>query len=414
MPIGYLLPTLIMAWCVLCAVGPRRWHLGSGWIRFRCSMVINELPALGLYWIAVTTAWTVAQGEIATPVGWIALAINCMAGAGLVVIVARQRQAGPTLRAALEERMLWARPGTPAMGKPPPSSRGRAVGLLLLPRRSRRRDVERIADIAYGDAGRANALDLYRSRSAQTGRPVLIHLHGGALRRGGKNREGLPLIYGLANRGWLCISANYRLSPKATFPDHLIDVKRVVAWVRTHASDYGGNPDVIFLAGGSSGAQLAALAALTAKEPRYQPGFENVDTAITAAITLYGIYGRRSVAGMSGSDVLPAEHLSADAPPFLIVHGDADSVLSVNGARDFATDLRQVSEQPVVYAELPGAQHSFDLFTSLRSTQLLAAVEQFADHVRRPVSPPHNPRRPDPIGSPKQSAPVSPEPRKFL
>jgi acetyl esterase/lipase len=209
-----------------------------------------------------------------------------------------------------------------------------------------------------------------------------VHLHGGELRSGRKNHEGLPLIYGLARRGWVCISANYRLSPGATFPEHLIDVKKVIAWARTHGAEYGADPSLIFLAGVSAGAQLTALAACTAGEPEYQPGFETADTAISGAVTLSGLYGPRSVPGAGpGSSALPCAHVHPQVPPFFIAHGDMDSVLAVEGARDFASALRRVSRSPVVYAELRGAQHSFDLFRSLYADNLVSAVESFATWV---------------------------------
>lgn len=396
MPLGYLVPTLLVAWCTLCAVVPRRWRLGSGQVRFRSSMLINELPCLGLYWLLITTLSTAAQGEVGTPVGWLAFTISCLTVLGLAVIVVRQRRVGVQMNAALTAGF-----GTQPQGLDDGSrlrvSRWQGIFLLLVPSRVRRRDVERVPDVTYGDAGSANTLDLFRSRNGATGRPVLIHLHGGALRQGRKNHEGLPLIYGLASRGWICISANYRLSPAATFPDPLIDVKQVVAWVRSHGEAYGANPDVVFVAGGSAGAQLAALAALTANEAKYQPGFENIDTVVSGAITLYGVYGPRSAPGISPlSDSLPASHLHGSAPPFLVVHGDADSVLSVEGARAFADDLRRMSGNPVVYAELPGAQHSFDMFRSLRSAHLVNTVERFTDHIlrQRPLPSSPLPERP--------------------
>lgn len=393
MPLGYLLPTLMVAWCTLCAVGPRRWPLGSGQVRFRSSMVINELPCLGLYWLLVTTLSTVAQGELASPVGWLAFVINCVTVLGLSVIVLRQRRAGPAMAAALDSGLGPRSRASHANDSRPRVSRWQSARLLLVPSRARQRKIERIPDISYGDAGAANTLDLYRSRSGTTGRPVLIHLHGGALHRGRKNREGLPLIYGMAGRGWVCISANYRLSPAATFPAHLVDVKKVVAWVRAHGESYGADPNRIFVAGGSAGAQLAALTALTANETKYQPGFESIDTAVSGAITLYGVYGRRSASGIDArADDLPARHVTANAPSFLVVHGDADSVLSVDGARDFAADLRRASANPVVYAEVPGAQHSFDMYRSLRAAHLLNTVQRFTDRILREQSLPHPPQ----------------------
>jgi acetyl esterase/lipase len=143
----------------------------------------------------------------------------------------------------------------------------------------------------YGNAGTGNLLDVCRHRSHPSGGPTLVHLHGGAFVSGRKNREALPLIYRLASRGWVCIRANCRLSPAVRFPDHLIDVKKVIAWVREHGHEYGADPTVVFVAGSSAGGHLAALAALTPNDPAFQPGFERADTSVTAAISLYGYYG---------------------------------------------------------------------------------------------------------------------------
>ena len=80
----------------------------------------------------------------------------------------------------------------------------------------------------------------------------------------------------------MCLSANYRLRPAATFPDHLIDLKKVIAWVREHGLEYGADPTVIFAAGSSAGGNLALLAALTPNQPAFQPGFERTDTSRAA------------------------------------------------------------------------------------------------------------------------------------
>src|SRR5690606_36252529 len=82
-----------------------------------------------------------------------------------------------------------------------------------------------------------------------------------------------------------------RLRPHAGFHDHLTDVKRVLAWVREHGPRYGADPGTLVLAGGSAGAHLATIAALTQHDPRYQPGFEDADTSVSAVVGLYGWYG---------------------------------------------------------------------------------------------------------------------------
>jgi acetyl esterase/lipase len=251
--------------------------------------------------------------------------------------------------------------------------------ILLLPLSRRRHDVERVADISYGNAGRRNLLDLYRHRAHPSGAPVLIHLHGGGYTQGHKNSQSLPLLYRLASQGWVCISANYRLRPAAQHPDHLIDLKKVIAWVRAHGPEYGADPALLFVSGSSAGAHMAALAALTPNDAAFQPGFEDADTSITAAIGLNGWYGGYYGQPDTSS---PLTRVRPDAPPFFIAHGDHDTVAPVEVARDFADALGRVSTNPVVYAELPGAQHAFDLLGSLRFEQVVDAVEAFTAWVR--------------------------------
>jgi acetyl esterase/lipase len=237
-----------------------------------------------------------------------------------------------------------------------------------------------VANISYGGAGAHNLLDVYRHRSHPSGSPTLIHLHGGAFVGGAKSREARPLLYRLASQGWLCVSANYRLSPDATFPDHLVDVKKVIAWVREHGPDYGADPGTVFVAGSSAGGHLASLAALTANDPLFQPGFEGADTSVTAAISLYGYYGPLDADERPPST--PLAYVGPGAPPFFVAHGDLDMHVPVEGARLFVDRLRSTSQSPVVYAELPGGQHTFDLVHSLRFEAVVNAIEGFAAWVR--------------------------------
>lgn len=251
--------------------------------------------------------------------------------------------------------------------------------ILFGPFLFRRHDVERVANIRYGDAGKRNLLDVYRHRSQPSECPTLIHLHGGAFAIGRKNRDARPLLYRLASQGWVCVSANYRLGRGARFPDHLVDVKKVIAWVREYGHEYGANPEVVFVAGSSAGAHLASMAALTPNIAAFQPGFEQTDTSVTAAISLYGYYGSIGTNGLPSS---PMAYAAAEAPPFFVAHGDRDTLVLVEDARRFVERLRSSSPNPVVYAELPGGQHSFDLFHSIRFETVVDAIEAFAAWVR--------------------------------
>jgi acetyl esterase/lipase len=210
---------------------------------------------------------------------------------------------------------------------------------------------------------------------------VLIHLHGGHFVRGRKSRESLPLIYRLASQGWVCISANYRLSPAVSFPEYLIDAKRMIAWLREHGGEYGADPSAVVMAGSSAGGHIAAMAALTPNDPAFQPGFEHTDTTVAAAVCLGAYLG--PVGSGDGTPSAPSGYTSPDAPPFLVAHGDRDTVVCVDGARSFVAGLRSASRQPVVYLELSGAQHAFDLFHSIRFERVVDAIEAFAAWVIR-------------------------------
>ncbi len=278
----------------------------------------------------------------------------------------------------------------------------------LAPFAARRRDVEHVADLSYGDAGERNQLDLYFARSRPERCPVLIYVHGGAWTHGKKDQQGLPIVYHFASRGWLCVQPNYRLCPDATFPDQIVDIKRAIAWVHEHAHEHGGDPQQIFLAGGSAGGHLSALAALTMNDPVLQPGFEDADTSVVAAMPLYGDYdwldshGERSGRGLDRTQYFadkivkcsadtdrtrwelgsPLLQVRADAPPFFVVHGARDTMLLVEDARHFSSALQAVSDAPVAYAELPGAQHAFDGFQSVRCGSVINGMEWFTAWVR--------------------------------
>lgn len=282
--------------------------------------------------------------------------------------------------------------------------------VLLIPFWTRDRTIERIVNRVNHDDGSVRlALDVYRPRdaAAATPRPALVFVHGGAWMIGSKRFQGLPLISELARRGWVCFSINYRLSPKATFPDHLVDVKRAIAWVRAHAAEHGCDPRFVVVAGNSAGGHLASLAALTPNVAALQPGFERADTSVAACVSLYGVYDftdrfahwhnralqrllERFVMKATLADAprrfaaaSPLEHVGAQAPPFLVVHGDCDSLVPVAEARAFVDALRRGTRATCAYLEVPGAQHAFEVFPSVRTAHLLRGVARFAAHVHR-------------------------------
>jgi acetyl esterase/lipase len=137
----------------------------------------------------------------------------------------------------------------------------------------------------------------------------------------------------------------------------------------------------VFVAGSSAGAHMAATAALTPNDSRFQPGFEEADTNVAGAICLFGYYGPVD-RGRQPLPSSPLDYLRPDAPPILVAHGEWDMLVPVEQARLLSKRLRDVSESPVVYAELPKGPHNFDLFHSIRFEILIDGIEAFAAWVR--------------------------------
>jgi acetyl esterase/lipase len=382
MPFGYLVTVALFGLATLLALVPPRHPRPLARAGFLVGGVFNEIPLHASLFLLAATALAFAEGNINSPVAWIAVSLALLTICGLGVVAWRGLQAAPVIEQAMRDGLGPDWRSTIRSGRP---SRRAGVSrwarIVLTPWFVWRSDVSRQKDIPYGDAGRRNLLDVYGHRSRPTGRPVLVYLHGGGYFSGGKNREAKPLLRRLAHRGWTCVSTNYRLRPAASFPDHLIDAKRAIAWARENARELGGDPAQIFVAGSSAGGHLAAFAALTANDPSFQPGFEHLDTSVSAAICLYGYLG--NYYGQS-PDSSPGEHAHAGAPPFFIAQGDQDTYsprfLAI--ARDFVEELRGATSAPVVYAELPGGQHAFDVFSSPRFEAVVDGVEEFTRWVR--------------------------------
>lgn len=368
---------------------------------FLVTWVIGELVP-HVFAAQLAAGWAlVSAGGLAHGLGWVGG--GTLVGAWLLLAVAQFRatRAEPVVRAALREGL--------GRADETPGELGRVRSYvpyvdLLQPFRMRRPQVEVLRDIAYGDGGHRHHLDLYRPRDRRHPLPVVLQIHGGGWVTGDKRHQAGPLMNLLAARGWACVAANYRLSPAATFPDHIVDVKRAIAWVRRNGAEHGLDPRFIAVTGGSAGGHLAALAALTAGVREFQPGFEDVDTAVAACVPFYGVYdlldrdgafGRQSMEGFLQRFVLkvplaerrdiwdqasPISHVRPDAPAFFVIHGTHDCLAPVESARTFVAALRSRSRCPVLYAELPGAQHSFDVFHSLRTGHTINAVHRFLEN----------------------------------
>jgi len=364
------------------------------------SWLTAELAIHHVFWQSIASLVFVELGALAAWPGWAGLIITFGSWLGLLVLFADGNRARKTFDTALEG-VETARETTRVPRRN-----------VVLPFSKRRHGIKVTRDIVYRRvAGTVLKLDVVAPATDGTDRPAIIQIHGGSWVMGDKREQGWPLLSHLAANGWVCFNLNYRLSPGATFPDHLVDLKAGLAWIREHADQWGIDPNFIAVTGGSAGGHLAALMGLTANDPEYQPGFEHADTTLQAAVPIYGVYDFTSRLGTNRLPfwyrrlerqimkafrddepekfrrASPIERIHPEAPPFFVIHGDRDTLAPVEEARYFANELRETSNAPVVYAELGGAQHAFDLFCSPRTSHMLVAVLQFLDATHANAQP---------------------------
>ena len=348
----------------------------------------DEVHRHGLLW------WTSVVLGVVAVVLYVGLAVVAHGAGRLVSTALDDATGGPLVADGVDLRPAWM-----------------TWWRLVLAIPFRFRSIRRIRNIDYvGDGLYRHKLDiLVRRADPPTSAPVLVYIHGGAWVIGDKREQGIPMMQELATRGWVCVAINYQLSPKATWPDHVIDCKRALAWVRDHIGEYGGDPSFLAVSGGSAGGHLSALVALTANEPGWQPGFEEVDTSVDACLPFYGVhdvtgdpessglYGpglvqllqRRVMKATMADDRTPFEYASperrvtVDAPPMFVLQGANDTLVPPQVARRFVERLRAVSRSPVAYVELPCAQHAFDILASIRSRHTTLGAVRFLEAVRQ-------------------------------
>ena len=390
------------------ALRPVSFGQPAGGLAFTAGWHVSELPMLTLAGQLALTARASRHGAWKSGPGLVRLAAQAASVAGLLSLQRSAIDSKGILEAALGEGLGPDYADLAASAGVGPDEGPEINPWRALPTWLTRRGRMRADGIRYGPHGRRNRLDIWASEGIRPGdrAPVLIQIPGGGWMYGDTRHQAYPLMDRLRTAGWVCVPISYRLSPRATFPDHIVDVKRAIAWVKENIAEYGGDPDFVVLTGGSAGGHLTALAALTPNVAEFQPGFEGADTSVRAAVPFYGVYdlldwdGRGGPAGtvrwmerfiMKSSPTAdrerwmrasPLHWVGPDSPPMMVLHGTNDSLVPVDGARRLARALQERSRRPVVYAELPRAQHAFEIYASVRTLYTVRAVEHFLAWVR--------------------------------
>ncbi len=367
----------------------------------------SELSALLATIGVVLGAGAWALGIDALDIGRWALALHAVAIVGLVWVIWRSRGAFDAIDGAVREALGADYEKQIAPTRVSLLRRKLDPGHWWRPMGYRRDDVLWTRHIPFvANPHKQQHLDVIVSRTPAPGpRPVLLNIHGGGWVIGEKGTQAMPLLMHMASCGWLVVDADYRLSPGVRMPEHIIDVKRAIAWTRESAAKHGGDPRFIVITGGSAGGHLVALAGLTGNQPQWQPGFEAADTRVQAVLQMYGKvdllaerepdahfqeFLERSVmpAPRAAHDAMwramaPASYLRAGGgeagPPFFVVHGTHDELIPLDEARWFVQRLREGLGNEVIYAEVPNAHHGFDVPHSLRCDLTVEALQRYLE-----------------------------------
>lgn len=218
---------------------------------------------------------------------------------------------------------------------------------------------ERRANLAYGALDRQQ-LDVYVPDGA-VARPIIVFWYGGAWEHGDKSNYRFVGAE-LAEAGYVAVLPDYRLYPGVRFPAFIDDGAAALAWVAAHAREIGGDPGHIYVAGHSAGAHLAAM--LTYDRARLERVGLPPDT-IRGFIGLSGPYALTPndatlntifAAPFTPSDWQPVQLARAGAPPALLIHGEADTVVDVEHARRMARQLELLGV-PVTLHTYPERGH---------------------------------------------------------
>jgi acetyl esterase/lipase len=212
-----------------------------------------------------------------------------------------------------------------------------------------------LADVTYSvlPGFRPLVLDLYLPQGTES-QPLIVFVHGGGWVGGNTRHSGAladfpHALAQLAAEGFVVASVEYRLAGEAPFPAALQDLRAAVRFLKGNAAKYRIDAAKVAVWGGSAGGQLAALAATSCGEQSLDPEpAARGSECVQGAVIWYGVFDFAPVVARNGSagpdnrflgcsgecDAVvrrasPIAYVTADDPPFLLIHGDRDELVPV-------------------------------------------------------------------------------------
>lgn len=215
-------------------------------------------------------------------------------------------------------------------------------------------------------------MDVYYP-SENNGRfPVRMYVHGGGWSKGDKAQgAGAIEIPELQKAGFLVVSVNYRLAPEYVFPAMIEDVKCAVRSLRAHADEYNLDPNRIGVWGGSAGGHLVALLGTSDESAGFDVGeYLEYSSRVQAVVDMFGPTdltvqfeggyegASRVFDGFDATLASPVTYVTADDPPFLILHGEKDALVPIEQSEILLAALQSVGV-PAELVPVVNANHSF-------------------------------------------------------
>jgi acetyl esterase/lipase len=258
-------------------------------------------------------------------------------------------------------------------------------------------EVEILPDLVYGHKdGLAMTLDVLKPKSGANAAAILYMVSGGWVSRWSPPQELARRFQFLLDKGFTVVVVRHGSSPRYHVPDAVSDVRRAVRYVRYKAKDWGVDPNRLGVHGGSAGGHLSLVLGMASDEGDRSADepFMRESNRVASVVAYYPPVDLRTMARgpmlptpeqrfpalnfekEKAADISPILFVTADDPPTLLIHGDADTTVNISHSQRMYAALQEHKIKSN-FITLPGAGHGFrDLDAANAQAALVEWFEQ--------------------------------------